>query len=155
MLCRSPVAALTARESLCFWTPSSRSIPSSTRLPKSGPSGPDGAEVGAAPLSDPRLVVASACGATKGVKPPMASIGETLISACSDLEGVGVGVRRVLGHLDGCLVAALGHDELSHLAGHVHGGGADVAVRVGERMVRGVLEHSGGVALGDAGHLDA
>ena len=41
-----------------------------------------------------------------------------------------------LGHLHRGLVAALGHDQLGHLAGQVDVGGADVAVRVGERVGR-------------------
>src|SRR3954462_435145 len=126
MLCRSPEAALTASASLCFCTPSSRSSPARTGLPKSGPSGPAGAEALAVPASEPRPGVAWAAWGTSGVKPPIASIPETLMSVCSDLESVGVGVLGVLGHLDRRLVAALRHDQLAHLAGHVHGGSPDV-----------------------------
>ena len=58
-----------------------------------------------------------------------------LISAAPIWRRAGVGVLGVLGHLDRGLEAALGHHQLGHLAGQVHVGRADVAVRVGERVV--------------------
>src|SRR3954451_5001097 len=106
MLCRSPVAACTARLSLLCWTCSSRSMPSSTMLPKSmeAPLGPVG------PCGPPAALAASTRGATYGEK-PAASIPDTLISL-SDLQRAAVGVLGELRHLDRGLVAALSHDQL-------------------------------------------
>src|SRR3954447_15741141 len=149
MLCRSPVAALTASESVCFCTCSSRSTPSSTRLPKSTPLlrwGPDG------PWREPVARAASIRGATYGVK-PVASIPGTLMSL-SDLQGAAVGVLGDLGDLHRGLVAALSHHQLGHLARHVHRRRAHVAVRIGQRVFRRVLQDALRVAERDAAHLD-
>ena len=140
------MAAWTASPSALSWTPSSRSRPSSTMSPKS--------PLGAGRGRDGRGVLcAPTCGATYGVK-PTASIPETLIRHVRS-GGRRVDVLRVLGDLHRGLEAALGHDQLGHLAGQVDVGGTDHAVLVGQRVVRGVGEDALGAAERDAGDLDA
>src|SRR6478735_8544199 len=131
MLGSVPDAARTARVSAVSWTPSRRSSPSRTMLPKSTP--PVGADAADGDATT---------GAASGVNPLMASMPPMLISA------VRSGVRRCR-----CPGPCGGDDHLlleGVLAGRAHGRG--VGDVVGER-VEPRLVHAQ-AAVGDAQHVE-
>src|SRR5919107_3926869 len=139
---RSPVAAPTASRSVRSFMASRPSMPLVTRSAKLGPVGPVGPAVSPVAWTPGK----------RPERPETDSIPETLMSS-SDLQRGGVGVLRVLGGGDRRLEPALGHDQRAHLVAQLHVGEADVALGVGERVVRLVGPPALGAAQLDAGDV--
>src|SRR3954468_10136968 len=91
------------------------------------------------------------CGAM-GVRFESAPMGAIAIrQSLPKLQGRLVGVPRALDDAEVGLVAALRHDQVGHLLAHVDVRVADVAVLVGERVVRLVHQPALTAAEGDLG----
>src|SRR3954470_3453703 len=134
MSVRSPVAACTASASalLCAEVTAPRPFSSIAAKPAEVLA-PDGAAA-----SGPLITLAGARLGSAALIAPIA--GRLMSVVLSDVDGVEVGLAGPVHDRGVGLEGPLGHDQVAHLLGHVDVGQPDVALGVGERVVRLVAQ---------------